>query len=97
MKKRIVSAMAILALVLGTTMTANAQIFLDDDDMNERTGGQGSMDVGNIIPQHGVDWDQADYLPVGEGIMLLSVLGGAYLLGKKKGNKDEKKPSKRLS
>ena len=83
MKKRIVSAMAILALVLGTTMTANAQIFLDDDDMNVRDGEHGNMDIGNIIPQHGVDWDQADYLPVGEGIMLLSVLGGAYLLGKR--------------
>ena len=82
MKKRIVSAMAILALVLGTTMTANAQIFLDDDDMNVRE--HGNMDVGNIIPQHGVDWDQADYTPVGEGIVLLSVLGGAYLLGKKR-------------
>lgn len=96
MKKRIVSAMAILALVLGTTMTVNGQIFLDDDDMNMRSGEHGGMDVGNIIPQHGVDWDQADYTPVGEGIALLSVLGGAYLLGKKKGNKDEKKPSKRF-
>lgn len=84
MKKRIVSAMAILALVLGTTMTANAQIFLDDDDMNVRDGEHGGMDIGNIIPQHGVDWDQADYLPVGEGIVLLSVLGGAYLLGKRR-------------
>ena len=86
MKKRIVSAMAILALMLGTTMTANAQIFLDDDDMNVRE--HGNMDVGNIIPQHGVDWDQADYTPVGEGIVLLSVLGGAYLLGKKRKKED---------
>ena len=96
MRKRIVSAMAILALVLGTTMTVKAQIFLDDEDMNVRGNGNGNMDIGNIIPQHGVDWDQANYTPVGEGILLLSVLGGAYLLGKKKGNKGENKPSKRF-
>ena len=96
MKKRIVSAMAILALVLGTTISANAQIFLDDDDVNLRGNGDGNMDIGNIIPQHNVDWDQANYTPVGEGLLLLSVLGGAYLLGKKKGNKGENKPSKRF-
>ena len=89
MKKRIVSAMAILALVLGTTMTVNAQIFLDDEDMNVRDGEHGNMDIGNIIPQHGVDWDQADYTPVGEGIVLLSVLGGAYLLGKRRKQEQE--------
>jgi hypothetical protein len=88
MKKRIVSVMAILALVLGTTISANAQIFLDDEDMNRRGNGDGNMDIGNIIPQHGVDWDQANYTPMGEGILLLSVLGGAYLLGKKRKEED---------
>lgn len=84
MKKRIASTMAILVLSLGISMTANAQIFLDDDDPNLRGAGDGDMEIGNIIPQHGVEWDQANYAPLGGGIVLLSVLGGAYLLGKRR-------------
>ena len=73
-----------LALVAALSVPAKAQIFLDDEDMNVRGDGSGNMDIGNIIPQHGVEWDQANYLPVGEGVLLLGLLGGAYLLGKKR-------------
>lgn len=63
---------------------AMAQIFLDDEMLTNR-GWLGQMDsLGNIIPFHEVDWDQANYTPTGGGIMLLTVLGGAYLIGKRR-------------
>lgn len=77
-----------LALVAALTVPAKAQVFLDDEDMNVRGNGDGNMDIGNIIPQHGVEWDQANYTPVGEGVLLLGLLGGAYLLGKKRKNEE---------
>lgn len=75
---------ATLAMALLLAVPASAQIFIDDEDMNNRGNGDGNMDIGNLIPQHGVEWDQANFTPIGEGILLLSVLGGAYLIGKKR-------------
>ena len=77
-----------LVLVAALAVPAKAQVFLDDEDMNVREHGDGNMDIGNIIPQHGVEWDQANYTPVGEGVLLLGLLGGAYLLGKKRKQED---------
>ena len=75
---------ALMVAVLMTTGTAMAQIFLDDESLTNR-GWLGDMDeLGNIIPFHEVEWDQANYTPTGGGIMMLAVLGGAYLLGKRR-------------
>ena len=82
MKKR--KYIIIAALLLLLAGTAHAQVFMTNDDDNLRVE-EGDMDVFGRIPYHGVDYDQAnDYAPVGEGILLLSTLGGAYLLGKRK-------------
>lgn len=70
------------ALVLALSLPASAQVFLDEEDKNTRI--EEGMDIANMVPQHFVEWDQADYLPVGDGAMLLGLLGGAYLLGKKR-------------
>ena len=81
MNKRLI---ALMVAVLMTTGTAMAQIFLDDESLTNR-GWLGDMDeLGNIIPFHEVEWDQANYAPTGGGIMMLAVLGGAYLLGKRR-------------
>jgi len=78
---------SLLAIVLMTLLTAGpltAQIFLDDESLSQR-GWLGEIDeLGNIIPFHEVDWDQGNYLPTGGGILLLGLLGGAYLVGKKR-------------
>ena len=75
---------ALMVAVLMTTGTAMAQIFLDDESLTNR-GWLGDLDeLGNIIPFHEVEWDQANYTPTGGGIMMLAVLGGAYLLGKRR-------------
>ena len=70
-----------LALLL-TAGAAQAQIFLEDDEYNANRANVGE-DMG-VIPYHGVTHDQADFVPLGGGIMLLAALGGAYLIGKKR-------------
>ena len=80
MKKLIIAITTILTLA---TAPAMAQVFLDDDDLNTR--GDGVNDLGAIIPEQDVNYDQFQpYVPVGEGILLLAGLAGAYLVGKRK-------------
>ena len=75
---------ALMVAILMTGGPAMAQIFLDDESLTNR-GWLGDMDeLGNIIPFHEVEWDQSIYVPAGGGIMLLTVLGGAYLIGKRR-------------
>ena len=75
---------ALTVAMLLLSAPAMAQIFLDDETLTNR-GWLGQMDsIGNIIPFHEVDWDQASYTPTGGGIMLLGLLGGAYLVGKRR-------------
>ena len=69
-----------LALLLTAGM-AQAQIFLEDDEYNANRANAGE-DLG-VVPYHGVTHDQADWTPLGSGVLLLTALGGAYLLGKK--------------
>ena len=75
----------IMTITIATLMAvpAMAQIFLDDEDLNNRAG---SSEVpGAIIPEQDVTYDQFQpYVPVGEGILLLAGLAGAYLVGKRK-------------
>ena len=75
----------IMTIAIATMMAvpATAQVFLDDEDLNNRAG---SSEVpGAIIPEQDVTYDQFQpYVPVGEGILLLAGLAGAYLVGKRK-------------
>lgn len=81
MKKLIIAITTILMLA---TAPAMAQVFLDDDDLNTR-GTLSEGDLGAIIPEQDVTYDQFQpYVPVGEGILLLAGLAGAYLVGKRK-------------
>ena len=62
----------------------HSQVFLTQEDLDSERDGQW-QDIGLIIPIHEQDFDQAEpFAPVGSGIALLTVLGGAYLLGKRK-------------
>jgi hypothetical protein len=58
-----------------------AQVFLDDETMNSNRAGEVAP-PGAFIPEQGVDHDQ--YVPVGEGMLLLAGLAGAYLVGKRR-------------
>ena len=83
-------ALCVVALSLVMAMPAKAQIYLDDEDMGENRATW--LDgVGNIIPLHEVDWDQAAYAPLGNGILLVGLLGGAYLLNRKRKQEEDVK------
>lgn len=79
--KKLIMTIAIATVMASTP--AMAQIFLDDDDANNRA--KGSSDMGAIIADQNLDIDQFEpYTPVGEGILLLAGLAGAYLVGKRR-------------
>ena len=82
MKKRIITIAAALMLAAAPAM---AQVFIDDDDLNNRAGTDDpSMYVDNPgIFDSGEDW----FVPVGESLFVLAGLAGAYLLGKRKNEK----------
>ncbi len=71
----------VLVLLLALATVAQAQIFIDDDEF-EGTLRQGSSSSDLIVPYQGGDLDQ--FVPLGEGMLALSLLGGAYLLSKRK-------------
>ena len=77
-------AAAAMGLLLLLSVPARAQIFLDDESMeNSRVNGlSGSLP---IVPTLDVTYDQ--YAPLGGEVLVLGLLGGAYLLGKKRKEK----------
>ena len=80
-KKRFI---VILTLLLLATGSLYAQVFIMDDEV------EGNIRVGASsfelpAPYQGGDLDQ--YLPLGDGVLLLTALGGAYLLKKRKKSK----------
>ena len=79
MKKRIITIAAALMIAAAPAM---AQVFIDDNDLNNRAStGDASMYVNNPqIYSSGEDW----FVPVGESLFVLAGLAGAYLLGKRK-------------
>lgn len=80
MKKKV---LAIATVLMMMAVPAMAQVFLDDDDTWNNRNGENSSEllVNNpAVYDSGEDW----FVPVGEGIMVLAGLAGAYLLGKRK-------------
>ena len=85
MKNMIKRSIAVISLLLVLTNQAQAQVFLMDEDAG------GNIRIGESefvvpVPYQGTDWDE--FLPLGDGVLLLTALGGAYLLKKRKKSKD---------
>ena len=78
MKKRIFAIVAALMLMAAPAM---AQIYMTEEDMNSA---RAETEFGVMVPTQAIDDDQWKITPVGEGIALLTVLAGAYLIGKRK-------------
>lgn len=76
-KKRNILLAAMLLLAMA--MPSRAQIFIMDEDMNFRPSDDPAV-LANPQFASGTDY----YLPLGDGLMLLTALGGAYLLNKKR-------------
>ncbi|MBR3426550.1 MAG: hypothetical protein IKG95_01275 [Bacteroidales bacterium] len=79
MKKRII---AIAAALMMATAPAMAQVFImEEDDYNGNRVGTTSLDVDLPgVYDSGDDW----FTPVGEGLLVLAGLAGAYLVGKRR-------------
>ena len=87
MKMRYFSITVLFALLLAAnTGYAQGGIFIMDEEEEFFDGriGKCASDFG--WPDHDQGWDIGP-APVGNGLLLLSVLGGAYLLGRRR--KDE--------
>ena len=75
-----------IAIVLGLSMTTFADpngggLFHRGEDM----GMEGTRDITPLLPgSHGLPTNQNADTPIGSGIVLLTTLGAAYLVGKKR-------------
>ena len=74
----------IFTLFLTLAAPMRAQVFIMEEDENQRVENVFGNGEWNNIIVHGSADDQANFVPLGEGILLLSALGGAYLLKMKK-------------
>ena len=80
MKKLILT----IAIVLGMVMTSFAQGGLfQRGESPEKSGNREDNSAGLALPGHGTSANSDADVPLGTGIALLAVLGGAYLVGKK--------------
>jgi len=83
----IIFLLAMLAGAVGHK-EARAQIFiLSEEEFNNRA----SSSAGNLVPLQGGENDLwgNNYTPLGSGWLLLSGLGGAYLLSKRQKHKED--------
>ena len=74
----------IFTLLITLAAPMRAQVFIMEEDENQRVENVFGNGEWNNIIVHGSADDQTNWVPLGEGILLLSALGGAYLLRKKK-------------
>ena len=90
MKKSIV--IIIIAMLIGCFQPVSGQIIYTTEDagINPRAQGEGDLNV--MVPMQNVTLDQwkEPYVPVGNGLLLLAGMGGAYLLSKRGKSKKEK-------
>ena len=86
MNKRTIIIATILLMAVQSVM---GQIIYTREDQGThlREGGKGELGV--MVPLQNVEYDQwkLEYVPVGDGLLLLVGLGGAYLLKKKRSKK----------
>ena len=79
----------IFTLVLTLAAPMHAQVFIMEEDENDRLDNVFGNGQWNNIIVHGSPDDLTNWVPLGEGILLLSALGGAYLLKRKKSNNNK--------
>lgn len=80
MKKMMKKIMILLTVVFLSVGPLKAQVFIADDEF-EGMMRKDNPDFALVSPLQGFSSDQ--YLPLGDGVLLLVGLGGAYLLRKR--------------
>lgn len=73
----------IFSLILCMAMPMRAQVFILEEEDNEFRNVFGNGEWNNVIG-HGNGNDQTNYLPLGNGLFVITALGGVYLWGKRK-------------
>lgn len=88
MKKSIV--IIIIAMLLGCFKPLSAQIIYTQEDagLNPRAQVENG-ELGVMVPMQNVYMDQWKFAPVGNGLLLLAGMGGAYLLSKRSKKKEK--------
>ena len=84
MKTKMKKLVLVLSVLLMVSAPLKAQVFIMDDEYegNLRNGeSMSDVDWDLLVPNQALDSDQ--YLPLGDGWLLLLGLGGAYLLKKR--------------
>ena len=74
----------IFTIFLALAAPMRAQVFIMEEDENERVENVFGNGQWNNIIVHGSPDDQTNWVPLGESVLLLTTLGGAYLLRKRK-------------
>lgn len=82
MKKRILTVVVALFVAV---VPAMSQVFITDEEAWESDrAAKGPEAITVMIPEQNIKYDQ--FIPVGDGLLLLAGMGAAYLLGKRKKN-----------
>ena len=72
----------ILTLLLSLAAPMRAQVFIMEEDENQFRNVFGNGEWNNTI-YHGSADDQTNFVPLCSGLLVMTTLGGAYLLGKR--------------
>ena len=86
MKKRIITSMAIASMLVAPAAMMAQNIYLSSEEMVESMLGE-KEDEGKEGETDEIQRDITDideFAPLGEGVLLLSCLGGAYLFGRRR-------------
>lgn len=92
MKKRVISVMAILALMFGPicSQSVKAQIVIMEEEEEVEESERAEVEGDELelpqTPEQGITIDR--YAPLGSGMLILGCLGGAYLLGRRRKSED---------
>lgn len=77
----------LITFCLGFAPLFGQMIFTDEDAGVNPRAGKANPGFGVMVPLQDVTFDQWEYLPLTDGLLLLAGLGGVYLLKKKRSKK----------
>lgn len=78
----------LFTLLLTLAAPMRAQVFVMEEDESSRVDNVFGNGQWNNIIVHGSADDQTNFVPLGSGLLVMTTLGGVYLLGRR--NKERK-------